>query len=100
MAKRDIIGTIASVTAAVSVWTELGREFKLGDSSCGEVGLVNTVGRLALKVTCATLTYALTDCCFEWLFNAKDKIVTEVKEKKEDSVEETEKTEFEGGYDE
>jgi len=93
MAKRDIIKPIASVTAAVSAWTELSREFKLGDASYGEVGLVNTIGRLSLKMTASILAYTLTDCCFEWLFNAKDKVVTEVhaaKEKTQDAVEETE----------
>ena len=110
MAKRDIIKPIASVTAAVSVWTELSREFKLGDASCGEVGLINTIGRLSLKMTASILAYTLTDCCFEWLFNAKDKVVTEVHASKEaaDNEEEPDDTEeqeesviFEGsGYDE
>ena len=93
MAKRDIIRPIASVTAAVAVWTELSREFKLGDASCGEVGLVNTVGRIALKMTGSILAYTLTDCCFEWLFNAKDKLVTEVHAGKEAADEESDELE-------
>lgn len=93
MAKRDIVRPIASITAAVSAWTELSREFKLGDASCGEVGLINTIGRLSLKMTASILAYTLTDCCFEWLFNAKDKVLTEVhatNEKTQDAVEDTE----------
>ena len=95
MAKRDIVRPIASITAAVSAWTELSREFKLGDANCGEVGLVNTVGRIALKMTASILAYTLTDCCFEWLFNAKDKVVTEVHAAKEaaDNEEEPDDTE-------
>ena len=90
MAKRDIVTSIASVTAAITAWKEIGRDFKLGDSTCGEVGPIQTVGRIALQVTGATLAYVLTDCSFEWLFKTKDKIIAGIQEGKKESEEDTE----------
>ena len=60
--KREMIESAVSLAAAKAVWTELGREFKSGDMIHGEVGLVTSIGRLAIKGTAAYLTYILTDC--------------------------------------
>lgn len=60
--KREMIETAVSLAAAKAVWTELGREFKSGDMIHGEVGLVTSIGRIAIKGTAAYLTYILTDC--------------------------------------
>lgn len=90
MAKRDIVTSVASITAAVATWREIGREFRRGDEAYGEVGLVTTLGRIAIKVTASTLAYALTDGAFEWIFKAKDQIVEGVKERQEEKEEEEE----------
>jgi hypothetical protein len=60
--KREMIETAVSFAAAKAVWTELGREFKSGDMIHGEVGLMTSIGRIAIKGTAAYLTYILTDC--------------------------------------
>ena len=87
MKKRDVVISIASVTAGVAAWTELGRGFAAGDKEFGEVGLINTTGRIALKATGAILAYVFTNCCFDWLFNAKDKVVVEYQTKGEGDTE-------------
>lgn len=60
--KRELFEGFVSLAAAKAVWTELGREFKSGDMIHGEVGLVTSIGRVAIKGTAAYLTYILTDC--------------------------------------
>lgn len=60
--KRELFEGFVSLAAAKAVWTELGREFKSGDMIHGEVGLVTSIGRIAIKGTAAYLTYILTDC--------------------------------------
>jgi hypothetical protein len=60
--KRELFEGFVSLTAAKAVWTEIGREFKSGDRIHGEVGLVTSIGRIAIKGTAAYLTYILTDC--------------------------------------
>lgn len=60
--KREMIESAVSLAAAKAVWTELGREFKSGDMIHGEVGLMTSIGRIAIKGTAAYLTYILTDC--------------------------------------
>ena len=60
--KRELFEGFVSLAAAKAVWTELGREFKSGDMIHGEVGLMTSIGRVAIKGTAAYLTYILTDC--------------------------------------
>lgn len=60
--KRELFEGFVSLAAAKAVWTELGREFKSGDMIHGEVGLVTSIGRVAIKGTAAYLTYILSDC--------------------------------------
>ena len=60
--KRELFEGFVSLAAAKAVWTELGREFKSGDMIHGEVGLITSIGRIAIKGTAAYLTYILTDC--------------------------------------
>lgn len=59
--KRELFEGFVSLAAAKAVWTELGREFKSGDMIHGEVGLMTSIGRIAIKGTAAYLTYIFTD---------------------------------------
>ena len=59
--KREMIESAVSLAAAKAVWTELGREFKSGDMIHGDVGLITSIGRIAIKGTAAYLTYIFTD---------------------------------------
>lgn len=85
--KRELFEGFVSLAAAKAVWTEIGREFKSGDMIHGEVGLVTSIGRIAIKGTAAYLTYILTDCVVT-------KVVDSVFPKtEEDHVEEQERIE-------
>ena len=59
--KREMIESVVSLAAAKAVWTEIGREFKSGDMIYGEVGIMTSIGRIAIKGTAAYLTYIFTD---------------------------------------
>lgn len=59
--KRELFEGFVSLAAAKAVWTELGREFKSGDMIHGEIGLMTSIGRVAIKGTAAYLTYIFTD---------------------------------------
>lgn len=85
--KREMIESAVSLAAAKAVWTEIGREFKSGDMIHGEVGLVTSIGRIAIKGTAAYLTYILTDCV---VTKAVDNLFpkVEVGDNTEDSVNE------------
>lgn len=87
--KREMIETAVSFAAAKAVWTELGREFKSGDMIHGEVGLMTSIGRVAVKGTAAYLTYILTDAVVTKVF---DSFIPKA-EVGDDSVEEQEHVE-------
>lgn len=87
--KREMIETAVSFAAAKAVWTEIGREFKSGDMIHGEVGLMTSIGRIAIKGTAAYLTYILTDAV---VTKVVDSFVPKVEEG-EDHVEEQEHVE-------
>lgn len=89
--KREMIETAVSLAAAKAVWTEIGREFKSGDMIHGEVGLMTSIGRIAIKGTAAYLTYILTDAV---VTKVVDSFVSKV-EAGEDSVEESEQEQVE-----
>lgn len=82
--KRELFEGFVSLAAAKAVWTELGREFKSGDMIHGEVGLVTSIGRVAIKGTAAYLTYIFTDAVVS---KAIDDLIPKVKVD-EDSVKE------------
>ena len=84
--KRELFEGFVSLAAAKAVWTELGREFKSGDMIHGEVGLVTSIGRIAVKGTAAYLTYVLTDAV---VTKVVDSFVPKA-EVSEDDVEESE----------
>lgn len=84
--KRELFEGFVSLAAAKAVWTELGREFKSGDMVHGEVGLMTSIGRIAVKGTAAYLTYILTDCV---VTKVVDSVLPKEKED-EDHVEEQE----------
>lgn len=99
--KREMIETAVSLAAAKAVWTELGREFKSGDMIHGEVGLVTSIGRIAIKGTAAYLTYILTDCV---VTKAVDNLFPKIEEgedrvEEQEHVEEDEPSEWEGDED-
>jgi len=101
--KREMIESAVSLAAAKAVWTELGREFKSGDMIHGEVGLVTSIGRLAIKGTAAYLTYILTDAVVTKVVDSFIPKVEEgedhVKETDQEHVEEDEPEEWEGDED-
>lgn len=101
--KREMIESAVSLAAAKAVWTELGREFKSGDMIHGEVGLVTSIGRLAIKGTAAYLTYILTDAVVTKVVDSFIPKVEEgkdhVKEANQEHVEEDEPEELEGDED-
>ena len=90
--KREMIESAVSLAAAKAVWTELGREFKSGDMVHGEVGLVTSIGRIAIKGTAAYLTYILTDCvvtkAVDNLFPKEEEGEDHVEEPEQEHVEE------------
>ena len=101
--KREMIETAVSLAAAKAVWTEFSREFKSGDMIHGEVGLVTSIGRLAVKGTAAYLTYILTDCVVTKVVDSVFPKVEEgedhVEKSDQEHVEEDEPSEWEGDED-
>lgn len=98
--KRELFEGFVSLAAAKAVWTELGREFKSGDMIHGEVGLMTSIGRIAIKGTAAYLTYILTDCVVtktvDRLFPKEEEGENRVEEPEQEHVEEDEPEEWEG----
>lgn len=99
--KRELIESGLSLAAAKAVWTELGREFKSGDMIHGEVGLMTSIGRIAIKGTAAYLTYILTDCVVTKVIDsvfpkAEEDRVEEQEHIEEDAPEEEEGDEDDG----
>ena len=93
MNKRLIFRGIVSLCAAKATWTELNREFILGDKNFNNVGLITTIGRYGIKTTGAVLAYVLTDTALEWLLNI---VASDGSNKKaEDSVNVAEEESFE-----
>lgn len=97
--KRELFEGFVSLAAAKAVWTELGREFKSGDMIHGEVGLMTSIGRLAIKGTAAYLTYILTDCV---VTKVVDNVFPKAEEdhvEEQEHVEEDEPEKWEGDED-